>query len=223
MHANASVNLDFVQTNVTIYCYRSWKLSTLNSSKADGIPVWLLKENADLLAGPVSEILNSSFLKSRLPTSWKEAVVLGSQNKVPSMILTSTSVRFPSRLSCPNLLKTIVLRNTLNQLCYKKATLDSSELFPNHLLHMLWSTWCTDGNGATAKVVLLDIRKAFDLIDHCVLVQKLTTYDIPSQVKSWIVEVLMEWKQSVKLAQDCHSERRPSGNKIRPLVISCHD
>ena len=117
---NASVNLDFVQTNVTIYCYKSWKLSTLNSSKADGIQVWLLKENADLLAGPVSEILNSLFLKSRLPPSWKEAdVVLGSQNKGPSMILTNTSVPFPSRLSYPNSLKTILLRNTLNQVCYK--------------------------------------------------------------------------------------------------------
>ena len=43
------------------------KLSALNPSKAhgsDGIPAWLLKENADLLAGPVSAILNSSFHES---------------------------------------------------------------------------------------------------------------------------------------------------------------
>ena len=57
----------------------------------------------------------------------------------------------------------------------------------------------TDGNGATSKVVLLDFRKAFDLIDHYVLVQKLTTYDIPSQVKSWIAEVLMDWKLVLNL------------------------
>ena len=55
------------------------KLSALNSSKAqgpDGIPVWLLKENADPLAGPVSEILNSLFHETRLPPSWKEADVV---------------------------------------------------------------------------------------------------------------------------------------------------
>jgi len=56
----------------------------------------------------------------------------------------------------------------------------------------------TDGNGATARVVLLDFRKAFDLIDHSVLVQKLSTYDIPSKVKSWIVDFLMGRGQRVK-------------------------
>ena len=35
----------------------------------------------------------------------------------------------------------ILLRYTLNQLCYKKSTLDNSELFSNRLLFMLWSTW----------------------------------------------------------------------------------
>ena len=59
----------------------------------------------------------------------------------------------------------------------------------------------TDGNGATARVVLLDFRKAFDLIDHSVLVQKQTTYDIPSQVKGWIVDFLMDRKQRVNPIQ----------------------
>ena len=31
----------------------------------------------------------------------------------------------------------------------------------------------TDGNGATVRTLLLDYRKAFDLIDHSILVRKL--------------------------------------------------
>ena len=52
------------------------KLSALNPTKAtgpDGIPGWLLKENADLLALPVTDILNCSFKEARLPQSWKDA------------------------------------------------------------------------------------------------------------------------------------------------------
>ena len=45
------------------------KLSKLNPCKANGpdnIPGWLLKENADILAGPVSDILNYSYREGRL-------------------------------------------------------------------------------------------------------------------------------------------------------------
>ena len=46
------------------------KLSSLNSTKAHGpdeIPTWLIKENADLLADPVKDILNCSYREGRLP------------------------------------------------------------------------------------------------------------------------------------------------------------
>jgi len=52
------------------------RLSKLNPYKANGpdnIPGWLLKEHADIVAGPVSDILNYSYLEGRLPSSWKHA------------------------------------------------------------------------------------------------------------------------------------------------------
>ena len=55
------------------------KLSKLNPCKVNGpdnIPLWLLKENADILAGPVSDILNYSYREGRLPSSWKHADVV---------------------------------------------------------------------------------------------------------------------------------------------------
>ena len=60
----------------------------------------------------------------------------------------------------------------------------------------------TDGNGATARVVLCDFRKAFDFIDHNVLVRKLSSYDIPRPILCWIVDFLMDRKQRVKLTHD---------------------
>ena len=55
------------------------KLMKLNRSKAhspDGIPGWVLKENADVLAAPVADILNSSYREGRFPPLWKEADVV---------------------------------------------------------------------------------------------------------------------------------------------------
>jgi hypothetical protein len=48
----------------------------LNSTKAqgpDGVPAWLLKENAYCLAEPITDILNCSFWEGCLPPSWKRA------------------------------------------------------------------------------------------------------------------------------------------------------
>ena len=64
----------------------------------------------------------------------------------------------------------------------------------------------TDGNGASVRVILFDFKKAFDLIDHRILVRKLRTYNIPDAVISWISEFLTSRKQRVKLGLDCFSE-----------------
>ena len=55
------------------------KLAVLNPTKAHGpnaILRWLLKENADLLAGPICDILNYFYREGRLPSVWKEADIV---------------------------------------------------------------------------------------------------------------------------------------------------
>ena len=55
------------------------KLIKLNPRKAhgpDGIPPWLLKENADLFPGPITAILNCTYQECHLPPSWKKADVV---------------------------------------------------------------------------------------------------------------------------------------------------
>ena len=62
------------------------KLTRLNPAKAsrpDAIPVCLLKENADLLAQVVSDVLNCSYLEARLPKSWKEADIAPVPKQTP--------------------------------------------------------------------------------------------------------------------------------------------
>ena len=87
-------------------------------------------------------------------------------------------------------------------------------------------TWLqsTDGNGSTARVMLFDFRKAFDLVDHNVLVRKLSSYDFPTSVMRWILDFLSNRKQRVKVSSDCFSEWAelragvPQGTKLGPWL-----
>ena len=49
------------------------------------------------------------------------------------------------------------------------------------LIHMV-HVWAreTDGNSATVRTILFDYRKAFDLIDHRILVEKLCVLKLPN-------------------------------------------
>ena len=62
------------------------KITSLNPAKASGpdnIPAWLLKENADLLAPAVTDILNCSYKEAKLPHSWKHADITPIPKQTP--------------------------------------------------------------------------------------------------------------------------------------------
>ena len=50
----------------------------------------------------------------------------------------------------------------------------------------------TDENGATARVILFDYRKAFDLIDRSILVGKLGRLDLPNNIINCIIDFLSD-------------------------------
>ena len=57
----------------------------------------------------------------------------------------------------------------------------------------------TDGTSSTVRVILLDFKKAFDLVDHNILVAKLYSYGIKPTVLNWIVAFLRNRYQRVKI------------------------
>ena len=71
----------------------------------------------------------------------------------------------------------------------------------------------TDCYGASVRVMLFDYRKAFDMINHGILVAKLKNVEIPNSITNWIIDFLSERSQRVKLGNNCLSDwgRVPSG------------
>ena len=63
-----------------------------------------------------------------------------------------------------------------------------------------------DGTGSTTRIILFDYQKAFDLIDHRILFNKLLQLDLPRSVINWIIDFLSNRFQGVKLSQGCFSD-----------------
>jgi hypothetical protein len=70
-------------------------------------------------------------------------------------------------------------------------------------------TETVDVSGRTVRALLTDYRKAFDLIDHNILRQKLQQIGIKPSVFNWIVDFLRARSQRVKLHSDCFSDWKP--------------
>ena len=61
---------------------------------------------------------------------------------------------------------------------------------------------------AISTLVLTDFSKAFDLIDHKIVIIKLLDLGVPPSIAQWVVDFLTNWRQRVKY-KDTYSELTP--------------
>ena len=188
-----SENTDYLPLEVT----RESVFLKLNESKAhgpDNIPAWLLNENADILAEPITQIINTSFLEGRLPSSWKRGDVVPVPKQKPVEDINKhlrpiSLTPIISKIAEEYIVNAYVKPAVLEQIDPQQFGTIPRSSTTQALISMIhsWSE-STDGNGSTTRVMLFDFRKAFDLINCHVLLRKMMSYNIPRHALAWITD-----------------------------------
>ena len=212
-----------------------WKcLSSLNpwkSSGPDNFPSWVLKEYSIILSLPVMKILNS-YVENKLPPIWKQANVI----PVPKVTLIQDINQYLRPISLTPILSKVaekfVVNKHLKPSILKVIDVNQYGFIPGSstsqaLIKMLhkWSE-ATDGARTSVRILLVDYKKAFDYVDHAIVLSKLQTLDIPNSTIRWIADFLTDdRKQRIKLGYDCFSEwgnvpaSVPQGTKLGPWLF----
>jgi hypothetical protein len=183
------------------------QLSHVHIRKAvgpDGIPNKILRDLADIIAGPVASIINSSIRQGVVPFQWK-------LSRINPLAKT-----FPP-VSVENDIRPIAITNTLAKISERFVSKFFNEHFEDHLddnqfgstssrsttealIHTMHDLFlASEKPGNIIRLLFVDFRKAFDLINHNVLMDKFCSYNFPDHVTVWSLDFLYNRSQFVKL------------------------
>ncbi|MCG7879038.1 MAG: reverse transcriptase family protein [Candidatus Thiodiazotropha endolucinida] len=182
-------------------------LTNIDTTKATGcdfIGPRLLKMSAPFIADSIAYICNQSITKSQFPDAWKEAKVTPLQKSGPKDDINNYRPISILPVISKVLEKHIhdSLMNFLTE--YQLLQKTQSGFRPNHscetaLVGMICRWLESINQGSLIGAVMVDFKKAFDLVDHAVLLKKLKHYRLSSTTISWFSSYLNNRRQKVSL------------------------
>ena len=178
------------------------KLSHVNVHKAPG-PDWILRDFCSQLSAPLCAIFNASIREGIVPARWKEAnAIPAPKAHLPQMI--ETDLR-PISLTgtFSKLLESFVGTWILDRIKDKLGVHQYAALkgrFTTHALLDIMHHWHkVVDEGQSVRVVFIDFAKAFDHVDHNMLVAKLMEFGLPDVIVRWMCSFLCHRRQRVKI------------------------
>ena len=205
-------------------------ISVSKASGPDELPNWVLKNFSDILAPAITIILNASFRECKVPKVWKMADVPPVPKEVNIFDFNKDLRPISLTSTLSKIAENIVINYELKPKLLKRMDPMQFGFIPGSnttiALISMMHTWLAalDGTGSSVRVALLDYRKAFDLVDHNLLVAKLYNYEIKPTVVNWIADFLSGRTQRVKI-NSAYSNFLPvpagipQGTKIGPWLF----
>ena len=137
------------------------KVKANKATGPDNVPAWILKNHANILAGPLTAIFNSSLREGIIPDTWKSANII----PVPKVNPPNTIEKDIRPISLtPIASKTLEFAKNIKRNQFGGMGGASTTDALVEMIHR-WSE-ATDKLDHYVRVALLDFSKAFDLINH---------------------------------------------------------
>ena len=206
------------------------KLNPRKSTGSDGIPSSMLKIASSVIAHPLCSIINASIASGSFPSSWKRALVKPMHKGGPRDIL--SNYRPISVLPVASKILEGVVRDQLsahledhNLLTPWQSGFRAGHSTTTALLQVTNDWYSALDQGLVVGVIFLDISKAFDTVNHHLLLSRLREFGLDPATCGWFTSYLADRRQSTSINAAQSEEVAvdtgvPQGSVLGPLLFS---
>ena len=206
------------------------KRQSKNNTSPDQIPFILLKNCAKSLTQPIANLFRMSLSRGELPKIWKKALIIPIHKKSDK---SDPSNYRPISLTCSinKILENIIHTNLETYLSEKglipkiQYGFNKNKSVTSQMVEAIddWTNYLEHKH--SIDIIYFDIRKAFDLINHSWLIQKLRNVGVNDSLLKWITNFLHNRTFSVKINQEFSEEYPstcgvPQGSVLGPLLFN---
>ena len=207
-------------------------LKTTHSKDLSNLDVAFAKKHMITLAKPLTHLINTSMVSGKFPEEWKQARVIpifksGAVDLVsnyrPISILPVLS-KILEKIVAKQLTAYLESNSYIHPLQFGFRTKFSTESANCYLLEKIKSYL---DKGSLVGAVFLDLKRAFDTVNHNILISKLANYNFSQNTLAWFTSYLSNRNQCVMINNTKSSFSQiktgvPQGSVLGPILFSLY-
>ena len=203
-------------------------LNSLGIKKAtglDGIPSRFVRDGSTIIAGPLTHVINLSLIQGVVPDDLKCARVVPLYKKNDRLCVGNYILNIISKVLERVVYDQVESYFKDKDLLYKyQSGFRGGYSTDTCLIHLSDFIRMENDKGNVVGMVLLDLQKAFDTVDHTILLMKLKASGLGNDITRWFNSYLSDRQQLVDVSGTFSSSKNiscgvPQGSILGPLLF----